>query len=203
MTRLWREKRGNQLNAMLASLPQFEDRREEFLAASKENPVRDFDPISQTEQFSEQSDLSFKEQRTAISIAISSINKYQLQFGKLTRTKNILTTGIPGSGKTHVLLTQGLYAVSRGLRVMATSLMAVRSLALGGIHMHKLFALQVGKYTNPYKLADLALHKLRESTHFTETHTFADNLPRARLRRQEQPEDDAHCLDIGRTGGPS
>ena len=39
------------------------------------------------------------------------------------------------------------------LKVMATSLMAVRSLDLGGIHMHKLFALEVGTLSNAREIS--------------------------------------------------
>lgn len=159
---LWRDKTSDHLDVILNALPEISKTKEDFMKATKLEPMRDFCPLQEIRQYEGQSSLSFREQRASVSLGIKAVNQYRRQFGDLTRTKNLLTTGIPGAGKTHVLLTQALYAISQGLRVMATSLMAVRSLALGGIHMHKLFALEVGKYTNPFKLAELSIQKLRE-----------------------------------------
>ena len=159
---LWRGKTSDHLDVILTGLPELSKTKADFMNATKLDPMRDFCPLREIPQFEDQSILSYREQRASVSLGVKAVNQYCRQFGDLTRTKNLLTTGIPGAGKTHVLLTQGLYAISQGLKVMATSLMAVRSLALGGIHMHKLFALEVGKYTNPFKLADLSIHKLRE-----------------------------------------
>ena len=78
----------------------------------------------------------------------------------LGQTKGVFAHGSPGSGKSFVLEAQELYAMTQGLRVMSTSLMAVRSNALGGYHIHKLFTLEVNKNTNVFRLAELAMDKL-------------------------------------------
>ena len=46
--------------------------------------------------------------------------------------------------------------MTKGLRVMSTSLMAVRSIAMGGYHLHRLFQWEVGKVANLFRLAEVS-----------------------------------------------
>ena len=46
--------------------------------------------------------------------------------------------------------------MSQGLRVMSSSLMAVRSNAIGGYHLHRLFQWEVNKSANLFRLAEVS-----------------------------------------------
>jgi len=83
------------------------------------------------------------------------VNSYSHVFGNQNVPRGVLTNGAPGAGKTFVLQAQGLYGMSMGLRVMSTSLMAVRSIALGGIHLHRLLKFEIGKSTDLFRLAEV------------------------------------------------
>lgn len=88
-------------------------------------------------------------------MGVNAVKKYSLQFGINSQTRGVLTHGNPGSGKSFILLAQGLYALSQGLRVLPTSLMAKRSNSLGGRHLHRLFQLDVNKSSaNPRRVAE-------------------------------------------------
>jgi len=87
-------------------------------------------------QGQEQSDASYAEQRLALRLGKKAVDRYCAQFRNGIHTKGILNNGAPGAGKTFVLQAQGLYAMCKGLRVMSSSLMAVRSNAIGGYHLH-------------------------------------------------------------------
>ena len=53
-----------------------------------------------------------------------------------------------------------LYALSKGLNVMTTAILAKRAIQLGGCHYHKLFCLPVGKNLSTHRKAELAIIKL-------------------------------------------
>ena len=162
LKREWDERTKAQLNAMLSTIPAFDGlpSRDKIVAAVENRKGIDWNPLEVITRSEEQSELSFKEQRTCIAMGIKAVKKYMTQFGPKLQTKGIFAHGSPGSGKSFVLEAQGLYAMSQGLRVMSTSLMAVRSNALGGYHIHKLFTLEVNKNTNVFRLAELAMDKL-------------------------------------------
>jgi hypothetical protein len=52
-----------------------------------------------------------------------------------TQTKNLLIHGVPGSGKSYVAQYLNLYAISKELRLVPTSIMGVRATNLGGEHI--------------------------------------------------------------------
>ena len=154
----WEERTSKQLDVMLDGLPEGINvpRKGEIMAATKEKPIQ-WDPLESFSKSDEQSDLSYKEQRASIDLAVRAVENYSRQFNHLTRTKGVLTHGSPGSGKSFVLLAQGLYAMTQGLRVLSTALMAKRSIALGGgYHLHRLFALETKKNGNPKRLAEVS-----------------------------------------------
>ena len=103
-----------------------------------------------------QSEESFQEQRLALSLGVSAVNRYSKQFGVKSYAKGVLTNGAPGAGKTFVLQTQGLYGMSQGLRAMSTSLMAVRATAIGCNNLHRIFQWEVGKNANLFRLAEVS-----------------------------------------------
>ena len=121
-----------------------------------------------------QSTASFDEQRLSIQCGTSAINKYTCQTGRQTLSvaKGLITHGAPGSGKSFVAQYTTLYALSQGLNVTSTALMGTRANALGGIHMHRLFALPVKRSANPYRLAELAIDKLHRKSQLKYLHVL-------------------------------
>ena len=57
-----------------------------------------------------------------------------------------------------------LAAISLGLRLMTTALMATRANMLGGIHFHRLFCLPIQKIQNTYRIAEIAIAKMNRSS---------------------------------------
>ena len=53
-----------------------------------------------------------------------------------------------------------LYAISKGMNVITTAVMARRANQLGGLHIHKLFCLDVTNGMNPHRVVELAVIKL-------------------------------------------
>ena len=167
----WTEVSRSQLASMLSQMPKSPNMpiEDEFLSATKSNRL-DFDLSTVIVKSDEQSDASYKEQQCSIDLAVSAINQYSKEWGPKTQVKGILTHGSPGSGKSFVLQAQGLYAFSQGLRVMSTSLMAFRSHAIGGIHIHVLFALEVNRNANIFRQAEIALDKLHRKSNLKLLH---------------------------------
>lgn len=153
----WETRKSELLDVMLSSLPEniLVPPREDILSSTKESPL-DWDPIEAITKSAQQSDLSYKEQQASLKLAVRAVNNYSRQFGNLTFTRGVISEGAPGSGKSFVLLNQGLYAMTKGLRVLSTALMAKRSIAVGGgYHLHKLFALECKSSDNPRRLAEV------------------------------------------------
>lgn len=154
----WEEYTSTQLDVMYETLPTLEalPKKSDVLMATKQNPIH-WDPLQTIPKSEQQSDSSYKEQRMALRMGINSVKKYSLQFGVKSQTRGVLTHGNPGSGKSFILLAQGLYALTQGLRVLPTSLMAKRSNSLGGRHLHRLFQLDVNKSAaNPRRVAEVS-----------------------------------------------
>ena len=150
----WETRKSQLLDVMLSSLPENirVPTREQIM---KERPL-DWDPVEAITKSEQQSDLSYKEQQASLKLAVRAVNNYSRQFGNLTFTRGVISEGAPGSGKSFVLLNQGLYAMTQGLRVLSTALMAKRSIAVGGgYHLHKLFALECKGSDNPRRLAEV------------------------------------------------
>ena len=103
------------------------------------------------------------QQKEAISIDVQSINEYLDIFGNTGEQfiKSIGVHGAPGRAKSFVTIYSCLYAISKGLRVLSTSMMSRRSIHLGGLHIHKLFSLDVGNNMSPQRMAELSFIKLQ------------------------------------------
>ena len=78
-------------------------------------------------------------------------------------TKSLVIVGGPGVGKTTLLQIFALIALSHGLSVQMTALMAERSKQLGGSHLAKVFGIPVNDKTSPTRLAALAVMGLLRS----------------------------------------
>ena len=115
-----------------------------------------WDPLNVFLRSSEQSEESYREQQFALRVGINAVKSYSKQFENVNYTKGVLNNGAPGAGKTFVLQAVGLYAMTQGLRVMSSSLMAVRANALGGYHLHRLFQLEIGRKGNLFRLAEVS-----------------------------------------------
>ena len=156
MEQEWKERTEAQLDSMLDGLKGVQGlpSKESVLEASKLNPIR-LNPLEVIQKTDDQSEESFKEQRFALKLGFDAVNSYSNQFGDQGYTKGILTNGAPGAGKTFVTQAQGFYAMTQGLRVMSSSLMAIRSTAIGGYHLHRLFRWEVGKRGNLFRLSEV------------------------------------------------
>ncbi len=161
LQRGWIKTEAAQLNMIYEQLSNPEDfpSKDEVMQAIKEKPIR-WDPLNVMQQSSTQKPESFAEQRVAVECGKRAVDKYCRQFDVTTRTKGVLTHGSPGAGKTYVSFLTVLYSLSQGLRVMTSALMAFRSQCIGGIHLHKLFCMEVSKSNNIFRLAELAVEKL-------------------------------------------
>lgn len=156
MQREWAERQSQQLDVMLDNLRGVQGipSKEEVLAATKTKP-HSWNPMELVTQAEGQSKESYEEQQLSLQLAMNAVTRYSKQFANSTYAKGVLTNGAPGAGKTFIQEVQGLYAMSQGLRVMSTSLMAIRSNALGGINVHRLFQLPVNKAANLFRLAEV------------------------------------------------
>lgn len=156
LKKVWEDRRMAQLDAIYQNIPEGMQipAKESVFEATKNNPI-DWNPMEVIEQSAQQSLESHTEQRLALSLGVRAVENYEHQFGDITHTKGVLTHGLPGAGKSYVLGLQGLYAMSRGLKVMSTSLMALRANQLGGYHVHRLFGLEVKRNSNIYRSAEV------------------------------------------------
>ena len=85
------------------------------------------------------------------------INKYLDLSDQNTFTKNVGIRGFPGSGKTWCSLYVALCALSKGLVVLPTALLAKRAIQLGGKHWHKIFHIPTDNNLSVHRRAKLAL----------------------------------------------
>jgi len=157
----WEKTRSAQLSMIYAQVSNPEDfpPMEDVMSASKTNPI-EWDPVTSMRISAAQTRESLNEQKVAVGYGKRAVDKYCRQFGVTSRTKGVLTHGSPGAGKTYVTLIDVLYGMSQGLRVMSAALMAFRSQCIGGVHLHKLFCLEVSKSRNIFRMAELAVEKL-------------------------------------------
>ena len=149
VNRFWKSKKQDQLRAIYDTMPVAEGipSIEDVMEADKLHPL-EWDPLEVIEKADEQSQESYEEQMLAMGIGTRAVDKYKIQFGEASQVKGLLVHGCPGAGKTTVQQRNALYSMTQGLRTMMTSLMAIRSIAIGGIHIHKLFALDVSKVSS-------------------------------------------------------
>ena len=75
--------------------------------------------------------------------------------------KNTIIRGFPGAGKTWCMQYILLYAISKGLNVITTAIMAKRAMFLGGKHWHYLLCIPpMKKDFSMHRTAELAICKL-------------------------------------------
>ena len=132
------------------------------MGATVSDPL-DWDVITLHSKFASQSEESYEEQHLAIQTSIGAIDSHRLTLFQDAYTKNVGIRGFPGGGKIWCMIYCALYAVSKGLRVIITTMMSKRSLQLGGLHWHKIFMLPIEKNLTPHKTAELAIIKLLQN----------------------------------------
>lgn len=129
--------------------------RESILGLSGEVPY-EFPPSYN--QKGRQSRASYDEQRSVLLKAKDALHRYK--SGRAH--KNLVVCGGPGNGKTTVCEEICLYGFSLGLAGIATSIVADRSKALGGIHIHLLCSIPArdGGNASPGAIAEVAIASL-------------------------------------------
>ena len=141
--------------------------RESLSGVSRDGPI-EWAPSESIVRYERQTIESYEEQKVAIALCEKQINKYRNsgRGGQSTCLKNTVVYGTPGAGKSFVGGLVVLYALSQGLNVVSTALMALRAIALGGTHLHAFFKLPTsdGAAMSPYKAAEIALEKIRRKT---------------------------------------
>ena len=87
------------------------------------NPLQ-WNAIDSFSKSPSQSEDSFQEQRIAVCNVISSIDSYLDGLSQHTFVKCRVISGAPGSGKSFLLNYACIYAISKGLNIGITALMA-------------------------------------------------------------------------------
>ena len=134
---------------------------DEILSGTKENPFV-WDPVSSYDRAPCQNRNSFEEQKLAIKVTCSAIDKYREISVASFQTKNVGIRGFPGGGKTWCCLYCIVYAISCGLDCLTTAMMARRATSLGGTHWHRFFCLPIDSKLTPQRIAELALTKIEQ-----------------------------------------
>ena len=163
----WKEVTSNIVGLVYNSVPDLHKfpTKASMEECTKLNPL-EWDVLDAFDQFQDQSTESYAEQRYVIELGKIAVDKYLQVFGPKATvcTRNMIIHGVPGAGKTYLALLIGLYGISKGLRVMTTSIMAARAVAVGGIHIHKLGGFHSNVNITPFRLAELALEKLHRKS---------------------------------------
>ena len=120
----------------------------------------EWDAVSNFQKTDIQSDTSFDDQKLSVINNICAIDKYLHNIDNCVFLKCRVISGAPGSGKSFMLNYIAIYAITRGLRIVMTALMAQRAIHLGGIHIHKLFYLPVKRSMTIQDRAETALQSL-------------------------------------------
>jgi hypothetical protein len=105
--------------------------------------MRKFEFAPVIERLPEQSRSSHAEQLLCLHALEAAIDSFE-QVGPVF-VPCPLIVGPPGAGKTHLLLTACVYALSKGLRTIITAATAERARSLGGEHIHLLFCMPTVK----------------------------------------------------------
>jgi hypothetical protein len=82
---------------------------------------------------------SYEEQRMALSLGVNAVNMWLKQFAMVIHKGFLIIARARGRKETFVLQAAGLYAMTRGLRVMSTTPPWQWAIAIGGYHLHRLF----------------------------------------------------------------
>ena len=128
----------------------------ELMSSSLENDIS-WNIVSHYRKSPYQSIESYKEQIGALKMAVKAIDRYINGTEQNTYIKCQLIAGAPGSGKSFLALTIGLYAISKGLVCGITSMMARRAVQIGGEHLHKMFCIPVSPNLSVFWLAEKAI----------------------------------------------
>ena len=132
---------------------------DEIKDCSRNDPL-DWDPILNFRKHPDQSQQSFDDQKLAVENNVAAIDQYVNYTGQCLFVKCRVIAGSPGSGKAFILNYVAIYAMSKGLKIAITALMAQRAVHLEGIHLHKLFYLPVNKRLNIHRVAETAIQSL-------------------------------------------
>lgn len=134
---------------------------EELMNATKDEPL-DWDPVENFTLSPCQPESSYEEQKFAIETIVKAIDKYCTPTNLFTKCTGI--RGFPGSGKTWCMEYCIIYALSKGLNCMTTSMICKRSIQLGGKHIDSLFGIPFEKANvSAGRLAELAEMKIISS----------------------------------------
>ena len=112
--------------------------------ATKENPIT-WNALWFLQKSLNQPESYFTDQKIDIKTCTETINSY----GDALYTnfnKCVIIRGYAGCGKSWAMEYCVLYAISCGLFVLTTSMMARRSVYLGGKHIHYVFCLPIEKF---------------------------------------------------------
>ena len=122
MNDAWNKSRKEQISSMIAPLCHLSTipTSEAIYNATKEVPCK-WNPLNDIQRLDVQSDESYKEQQFGLGLGTRAVDAYLNNFGSRKMTKGVLFSGAPGAGKTFLLQTVGLYAMSCGLRVMSAA----------------------------------------------------------------------------------
>ena len=164
----WKKLKKSQYQSAICCAQHMEDvpSMEEILAITREAPLQ-WNPLQNFVQYDFQSNESFYKQKQALQFNINAVNNFRSTSGPhaSTYTKNVITYGAPGTGKSFVGQLVLLYVLSQGMNIIATSLMGVRANALGGIHLHKLFGLphKMNANSSPINCAKASIEKIKRN----------------------------------------
>ena len=141
------------------SIPSHDD----LIGCSRKIPL-DWNPVRNFKIYHTQSPGSFEEHKMDVRRTFYAIDQYLDYTCQCNFVTYRATTGSPGSGKSCILNYIYLYAMSKGLKVAMTSLMAQQAVHLGGIHLHKLFYLPVKRNMHIHQISETSLHSLVEES---------------------------------------
>jgi DNA replication protein DnaC len=124
----------------------------ELLRADIANPASTIN-YSMT-QGGDQSEASFEEQSEIFELGKDRMLRYM--SAQTRTTKGLIINGGPGTGKTTLMEVLIVYALSLGLHVVLSAVMAERSTELGGTHLSQLMCIPVKKGIAYGRLAELS-----------------------------------------------
>ena len=132
--------------------------KQDLLTVTRSKPLT---WIPQLTRLVGQSEESYKECLYISEVTRNVIDCYT--NASLETIKSLIICGGPGMGKTFQLSLACTYGMSKGLNVTTTAIMAERANALGGRHIHFLFALPGESTRNIHKVIDKAIRMLNRN----------------------------------------
>ena len=135
-------------------------------AVTRHNPLS-WNPNETVEKYARQSEESYQEQKLAIKLVTTQVNKFA-DPSRTSCVKNPIVYGKPGTGKTFVGQLSIIYCSCLGLNVLFTALMAKRAQEGGSVHIHQIFQIPVvNKGTlSPFVTAEIAMSRLQRKPKF-------------------------------------